>query len=125
MKYLIGIDLGTTLAKCVIYDEELNSIAEAGKEMIIDYPKPGQAEQDANDFYSVSCDLIRETLKKLKINKKDISGISIDSQMGGIMAIDKDYNPVTYYDTPLDGRSAEENRNMHDNFGDLIIELNG
>ena len=125
MKYLIGIDLGTTLAKCVIYNEELNSIAEAGKEMSINYPKPGQAEQDANDFYRISCALIRETLKKSKINKKDIHGISIDSQMGGIMAIDKDYNPVTYYDTPLDGRSAEENRYMHENFGDLIIERNG
>ena len=125
MKYLIGIDLGTTLAKCVIYNEELNSIAEAGKEMSINYPKPGQAEQDADDFYRISCALIRETLKKSKINKKDIHGISIDSQMGGIMAIDKDYNPVTYYDTPLDGRSAEENKYMHENFGDLIIEQNG
>jgi len=125
MGYLIGIDLGTTLAKCAIYDEELNSIAEARKEMSIDYPKPGQAEQDANDFYRVSCALIREALKKSKINKKDIQGISIDSQMGGIMAIDKDYDPVTYYDTPLDGRSAEENKYMHENFGDLIIEKNG
>ncbi len=125
MKYLIGIDLGTTLAKCVIYDEELDSIAEAEKEMNIRYPKPGQAEQDANDFYTISCDLIREVIEQSKISKKDIYGISIDSQMGGIMSIDRNYNPVTYYDTPLDARSAEENKYMHENFGDLIIEKNG
>ena len=93
--------------------------------MEISYPAPGQAEQDANDFYTISCSLIRKSLAKSKINKKDISGISIDSQMGGIMSIDKDYEPVTYYDTPLDGRSAGENIYMHSNFGDLIIEKSG
>ncbi|MCL4377731.1 MAG: FGGY family carbohydrate kinase [Actinobacteria bacterium] len=125
MKYIIGVDLGTTLAKCVIYNQEGNSVAEAGKEMNIRYPGPGQAEQDAEDFYTVTCELLREVLLKSKIDKNCISGISIDSQMGGIMAIDKNYNPVIYYDTPLDSRSAGENNYMHQNFGDLIIEKNG
>ena len=34
-QYFIGIDLGTTLAKCVIYDGEGNVTAEEQKEMII------------------------------------------------------------------------------------------
>ncbi len=94
MKYLIGVDLGTTLAKCVIYDEQGNAISEAQEEMKIIYPKPGQAEQDANQFYIVTCNLIKKCIKNSKIDIKKIAGISIDSQMGGIMAIDKKYNPV-------------------------------
>jgi len=43
MKYLIGIDLGTAEAKCVIYDENGDSISEAKEEMIIKYSVPGQA----------------------------------------------------------------------------------
>ena len=125
MKYLIGVDLGTTLAKCVIYDEQGNAISEAQEEMKIIYPKPGQAEQDANQFYIVTCNLIKKCIKNSKIDIKKIAGISIDSQMGGIMAIDKKYNPVIYYDTPLDSRSAEENEYMHKSYGDLIIEKNG
>lgn len=125
MKYLIGVDLGTTLAKCVIYDEQGNAISEAQKEMKIIYPGSGKAEQDANQFYSVSCNLIKKCIKNSKIDVKKIAGISIDSQMGGIMAIDKNYNPVTYYDTPLDSRSAAENEYMHSSYGDLIIEKNG
>jgi len=125
MKYTIGMDLGTTLAKCVIYDQEGNAVSEASREMDIKYPAAGVAEQDAQDFYTVSCAMLREVLEGPGINKNDISGISIDSQMGGIMAIDKKYNPVTYYDTPLDSRSATENDYMHKNFGDLIIEKNG
>ena len=125
MKYLIGIDLGTTEAKCAIYDENGDSISEAKEEMIIDYPAPGKAEQDANDFYNVACRLIKKTIGKSRISKNQIAALSIDSQMGGIMSLDKNFNPVTYYDTPLDSRSAAENEYMHSNFGDLIIEKNG
>jgi xylulokinase len=125
MKYLIGIDLGTTEAKCVIYDENGESISEAKEEMKINYPAPGQAEQDANDFYNISCRLINKIISESRISKNQIAALSIDSQMGGIMTIDKNFNPATYYDTPLDSRSASENEYMHKNFGDLIIEKNG
>ena len=125
MKYLIGIDLGTTLAKCVMYNEQGKSVSEAQREMKIIYPGPGEAEQDANQFYKVSCNLIKKCIKDSRIDIKKIAGISIDSQMGGIKAIDKKYNPVTYYDTPLDIRSAKENKYMHENYGELIIKKSG
>ncbi|MEW5818480.1 MAG: FGGY family carbohydrate kinase, partial [Spirochaetota bacterium] len=125
LKYLMGIDLGTTVAKCVIYDELGGVKAEAQKEMVIVYPGPGAAEQDARDFYSFSCELIRKCLQEEDIDKQKIAAIGIDSQMGGIMTIDKNYNPVTYYDTPLDSRSAAENTWMHARYGDLILEKNG
>lgn len=124
-KLLIGVDLGTTLAKCAIYDENGVLVAEASKEMSVEYPAPGQAQQDAYQFYEVTCSLIKKCLLNPKVNKKTIQAVSIDSQMGGIMTIDRNYNPVTYYDTPLDARSAAENKYMHDNFGELILEKNG
>ncbi len=54
-EYLIGIDLGTTLAKCVIYDAAGAVLAEAQEAMRIRYPRSGEAEQDAEDFYTASC----------------------------------------------------------------------
>lgn len=125
MKYLIGIDLGTTTAKCVIYDEFGKVEAEAQREMEISYPRSGEAQQDANDFYIFSCQLIRQCLDSADIDPRNIGAIGIDSQMGGIMTIDRNYNPVTYYDTPLDSRSAAENTWMHETYGDLILEKNG
>jgi len=125
VRYLIGIDLGTTTAKCVVYDEFGEVLGEAQKDMEISYPKPGMAEQNASDFYTYSCELIRKCLQSSSIDKEKIAAIGIDSQMGGIMAIDKSYNPVTYYDTPLDSRSAEENTWMHNMYGDQILELSG
>lgn len=123
--YLLGVDLGTTLAKCAVYDLNGDRISEGQREMQIIYPRSGEAEQDAFTFYTVTCELIKKCIEDSKIDPKNIAGISIDSQMGGIMTIDKNYNPVTYYDTPLDSRSSLENRYMHDRFGDLILEKNG
>ena len=125
MRYFIGIDLGTTAAKCAIYEETGRVVAEAQKEMEILYPRSGEAEQDAHAFYTVSCELIKQCLRNTDIHTRDIAALGIDSQMGGIMSIDRKYDPVTYYDTPLDSRSAEENRYMHQKYGDLIIEKNG
>ena len=76
-KYLIGIDLGTTLAKCAIYDETGRAVARADKEMKVNYPKAGEAEQDAYEFYTISCELIRKCLRKSQIDTKSIIGISI------------------------------------------------
>jgi len=125
MKHLIGIDLGTTAAKCAIYGEDGTCVADAQEEMNIRYPRSGEAEQDAMDFYTVACRLIRSCLESSRIDGKSIAGIGIDSQMGGIMSVDRRYRPVTYYDTPLDSRSAEENRRMHESCGDLILAKNG
>lgn len=125
MSYLVGIDLGTTAAKCAIYGEDGTCAADATEDMKIRYPRSGEAEQDAEDFYTVSCRLIRDCIRRSGVQPAGITGISIDSQMGGIMSIDRAFRPVTYYDTPLDARSAEQNRWMHELCGDLILEKCG
>jgi xylulokinase len=125
LKYVIGIDLGTTMAKCAIYDSTGQVVAEAQREMEILYPRSGEAEQDAYAFYTISCELIKRCVAHARIEAGEIVALGVDSQMGGIMSIDRNFDPVTYYDTPLDSRSAEENRYMHHKFGDLIIEKNG
>jgi xylulokinase len=124
-RYVIGVDLGTTLAKCALYDEEGGSRGEASRPMEVRYPGPGVAEQDAGSFYTVTCDLIRRCLVKSGVDPKGVAAIGIDSQMGGIMSVDRGFNPVTYYDTPLDNRSAEENRSMHRKCGDLMLKKSG
>ena len=124
-EYLIGIDLGTTLAKCVIYDSAGAVLAEAQEAMRIRYPRSGEAEQDAEDFYTASCALIRQCLQAGRIDPARVAALGIDSQMGGIMSVDRRFRPVTYYDTPLDSRCAAENVEMHERFGKRILALNG
>ncbi len=122
---LMGVDLGTTTAKCAVYDTEGAVVAEATQDMEVRYPAAGQAEQDAMDFYTVTCALMRRCLAEGSFDPAAVAAIGIDSQMGGIMSVDERFEPVTYYDTPLDSRSAADNVDMHERFGERILALNG
>jgi xylulokinase len=124
-QYIIAIDLGTTGQKCVIYDLQGNSIAEEYREIETIYPGPGAAEIRSDDFFKLTCINIKQCLEKSRINKKDIAVIAIDSLMGGIIGIDKKFNAVTYYDTAMDSRAADESNYLIKNFGDLVLEYNG
>ena len=49
MNYLIGIDLGTSATKTVLFDEECNVVASAAVEYPMAQPRNGWAEQDPAD----------------------------------------------------------------------------
>jgi xylulokinase len=125
MSLILTLDLGITLAKCVIYDESGRAVSEAQEEMKLKYPGPGMAEQPSDDFYQATCRMIKKAISSTEVNKKDIICISADCQMGGVVTIDENYEPATYFDSPLDNRASKENEFIHKNYGDLIIRKNG
>lgn len=125
MNFIITLDLGTTFAKCVIYDESGKVIVETKKEMKTYYPKPGLTEIPVEQFYSLSCANIKECLSKSKLDPKKIAVISIDSLMGGIIGVDRNFDPVTYYDNCLDTRASDIQNFITNNYGEPIIEKNG
>ena len=52
MKFLIGIDLGTTGTKAGLFDSEGHLLADAYRESTLYYPKPGWVEQQPDDRWS-------------------------------------------------------------------------
>lgn len=47
-KYLVGIDIGTTGAKTVVFGPEGNTVASGYREYACTYPKPNWVEEDAD-----------------------------------------------------------------------------
>ena len=125
MKYLIGIDIGTTGTKAALFDTEGNLMADAYQESTLYYPKPGWVEQNPEDFYSSACDTIREVIRKSGVNPKDIAAISLDGQMAGIMGIDDNWNAVTHYDSWLDTRCKKYVEYIKNNFELKVLNLSG
>jgi xylulokinase len=106
LKYLIGVDIGTTGTKAAIYDEECSLIAESYRESLLLYPCEGGVEQNPDDFYTSACDTIHEMMIKSGISAKEVKSITIDGQMAGILGIDDNWNHVTNYDSWLDVRCS-------------------
>ncbi|MBR0088201.1 MAG: xylulokinase, partial [Lachnospiraceae bacterium] len=85
---LIGLDIGTSGAKCLAADEDGTVLASSVQEYPLYTPRPGWAEQHPEDWWQA----VRKGLAEIlpRIPKEDIAGIAFSGQMHGLVALDKD-----------------------------------
>ncbi|MBP3427614.1 MAG: xylulokinase [Clostridia bacterium] len=108
MEYLLGIDLGTSGTKTVLFDREGASIASHTIEYPLHQPQNGWAEQDPQDWLDAAKTTIREVLKKSGVNAADVKGLAISGQMHGLVLLDKDGNVLRRSIIWCDGRTQAE-----------------
>ena len=87
-KYLIGLDIGTSGAKCILVDDKGAVLASSTQEYPLSTPKPGWAEQDPQDWWdAVSYTHLRllGTQKQawLTANRKEETQYEKDHQQTG------------------------------------------
>lgn len=90
MSYLIGIDIGTSGTKTVLFDEAGNTIASSTVEYPMYQPRAGWAEQDPEDWWKAACSTIRQVLAQSGINPADVKGIGLSGQMHGAVLLDRE-----------------------------------
>lgn len=84
MKYLIGIDIGTSGTKTVLFDLDGNIIKSKTVEYPIYQPYNGWAEQNPEDWWNA----VQETLDY--VGTENVAGIGLSGQMHGLVMLDKD-----------------------------------
>lgn len=92
MKYLIGIDIGTSGTKTVLFDTKGKSVSNCTVEYPMYQPKIGWAEQDPSDWWKAVCESTKNVIKKSGVNVSDIAGIGLSGQMHGLVLLDEDNN---------------------------------
>jgi xylulokinase len=90
MAYLLGIDIGTSGTKTVLFDEVGNTVVSAVYEYPLYQPNIGWAEQEPEDWWNATVLGIRKVLSDSGIKACDISGIGLSGQMHGLVMLDKD-----------------------------------
>ncbi len=108
MAYLIGVDIGTSGTKTVLFDETGNVIASATVEYPMYQPKNGYAEQNPADWYNASIETMRAVMAKSGVDKTQVKGIGLSGQMHGLVMLDKDYNVIRPSIIWCDQRTAAE-----------------
>ena len=92
---LLGYDLGSSSVKASILDAESGTLIAAAyqpkKEMAINAPESGWAEQDPDVWWENLKLATLEVLKHSKIDSTRIAAIGISYQMHGLVMVDKDY----------------------------------
>lgn len=80
MKYLMGIDEGTTGCKACLFNEMGELIASTSREYPSYYPHPWWVEQDIEQIRDSVFSACMETIKVSKVDPKSIMGISHSNQ---------------------------------------------
>lgn len=83
----MGIDLGTSSVKLLLMKSSGDILKTLTKEYSLSFPKPSWAEQDPEEWWSVTKLAISEILEDT--NKNSLKGISFSGQMHGLVILDK------------------------------------
>jgi xylulokinase len=124
---LLGLDIGTTVIKAIVFDTEGNTISTSEKEIEVIYPKPGWAEQDPENLWKITVSVIREILEKIGNRAYEICGISLTGQMHGTFLIDRKGNHARERAIIwLDTRSKDiVDKFYQENLADRIYDVTG
>ncbi|MBD2020160.1 gluconate kinase [Leptolyngbya sp. FACHB-36] len=105
--YLIGIDIGTTSTKAVLFQEDGTTVAEVTHAYPLYTPTPDVAEQKPEEIWSAVVTAVRSLMDRSQIEPAQILCLALGSAMHSIIAVDAAGNLLTNSLTWADNRSAE------------------
>lgn len=111
----IGVDLGTTCCKCVIFGAEGNILAERCFEYAL-LISPGRIEQDAEEWWSLVKRVIAECVAAC-LCPQDIEALSVSSQGISFVPVGEDGHPLANAISWLDGRAVAQTEWLRERFG--------
>lgn len=108
LKYSLGIDIGTSSAKGVLFAPGVRPVAQASAEYETLLPQPGWAQQKPDDWWNASVSVIRTLLRKSGVAPEQIKVVSVSCQAPTVLLLDKSGTPLYDAIIWMDRRSEAE-----------------
>jgi xylulokinase len=124
MKYVIGIDLGTSAVKAILVDRGGVVHKSLSRPYPLIHEKSGYSEQEPEQWYLKTKEIISEIVDHFEGKSEEIEGISFSGQMHGLVLIDKNYqvlrNAILWNDT----RTTKQCKEIYDVLGEKkLVEI--
>lgn len=103
--YMIGVDIGTTSTKAVLFDRDGTVISKHNAGYPLYTNTPGEAEQDPEEIFTAVKNAISEAIKEAGAQPEEVSFLSFSSAMHSLIAMDKNGKALTRSITWADQRS--------------------
>lgn len=121
--YLIGIDIGTSSTKTVIFDEKGHVAASASYDYVFESLKNGYAEQDPETWWRATVFTIQQAMQKGGMDADKIAGIGFSGQMHGLVCMDKSDRCLRKAILHCDVRAKDEAESIHRMFDGKIEKM--
>ncbi len=124
MAYLIGIDVGTSGTKTVLFNEEGKALASSTEEYPLHTPNPGWTEQDPEDWWKATVASVKSVIEQSGVDAAEIKGLGLSGQMHGSVFLDENNNVVRPAILWNDNRTADECTEITQTIGEKrLLEL--
>ena len=108
MAYILGVDIGTSGTKTVLFKENGVPVASALYDYPLYTPCNGYAEQEPADWWNACVNGIRDVIDKSGVLAEDIRGIGLSGQMHGLVMLDGDNKVIRKSIIWCDQRTQKE-----------------
>jgi len=108
MHYIIGVDVGTSGTKTVLFDERGTVICSATAEYPMYQPQNGWAEQDPTHWWEAVIKTLRQVVAESGVTAGEIAGIGLSGQMHGLVMLGADGEVLRNSIIWCDGRTTKQ-----------------
>ncbi len=105
-RYLLGIDVGTSVSKSVVFNLDGREVAVARCLTAVQHPIPASSEANMLDVWAAVRSTIREIISQNGISPAAIQAIGVSANVAGVWLLDKDKRPFRNAILWNDGRAA-------------------
>jgi xylulokinase len=123
VKYVIGVDLGTSSVKVLLVDKQGHVAAEASKDYPLVHEKAGYSEQDPEHWVSGTITALKQLVQSSGVSAEDIEGVSFSGQMHGLVLLDTEHKVIRPAILWNDTRTTEQCRVIEQKLGTRLLEI--
>ena len=123
MSILVGLDVGTTGTRGLAVDDSGEVVAEASSEYPLHTPRPGWAEQDPEDWWQATREVLRSISSQVD---GEVVGLGLTGQMHGAVFLDAGDEVIRPALLWNDQRTEKQCEKITESVGERrLIELSG
>jgi len=93
MKYILGIDVGTTGTKAILFRQDGEQVGQAYQSYPLHTPQPGYCEQDPKDWWNALCHVVKSVTDDASIRSR-IVAMALSTQGGTTVCVDAQGKPL-------------------------------
>ena len=124
MAYILGVDIGTSGTKTVLFTEDGTPVSSATYEYPLYTPRNGYAEQEPLDWWNAVVNGIKQVISDSGIIASEIKGVGLSGQMHGLVMLDGDNKVIRRSIIWCDQRTAREVVEITEKVGhDRLIDI--
>src|SRR5262245_1536231 len=122
-RYVLGVDAGTESLRAGVFDLRGRPRALASSAYSTNFPQPGWAEQNPNDWWRALALAVRQVVQEAKIRPDEVAALSVDTTCCSVVALDAARQPLRPALIWMDVRSGDQAAEVASS-GDPALEVN-